>query len=78
MAAPASNPFGEPSTLPLQAPRFDIIRDSDYQPAIEEGIRQHLAEIDAIANNTAAPTFENTLVAMEPAGRLLDQLRASR
>ena len=76
MAAPATNPFTEPSTLPLQAPRFDIILDSDYQPAIEEGIRQHLAEIDAIANNTAPPTFENTIVAMERSGRLVD--RANR
>ena len=76
MAAPATSPFTEPSTLPLQAPRFDIIMDSDYQPAIEEGIRQHLAEIDAIANNTAPPTFENTIVAMERSGRLLD--RANR
>ncbi|HEX7799038.1 MAG TPA: M3 family peptidase, partial [Asticcacaulis sp.] len=62
-AAPdmADNPFAQPSALPLQAPPFDRIKDTDYQPAIEEGMRQQLAEIDAIANDPAPPTFENTL-----------------
>ncbi len=55
-AAPARvNPFLAPSTLPFQAPMFDKITDADYQPAIEEGIRQQLAEVDAIANDPAAP-----------------------
>jgi peptidyl-dipeptidase Dcp len=71
---PASNPFAQPSTLPYQAPPFDRIKDSDYQPAFEEGMRQQIAEIDAIANNPAAPTFENTIVAMEKSGRLLDRV----
>ncbi|HEV2561276.1 MAG TPA: hypothetical protein VGT78_03975 [Rhizomicrobium sp.] len=72
----AANPFAEPSALPLQAPPFDRIKDSDYQPALEEGMKQQIAEINAIANNKAAPTFENTIVAMEKSGRMLD--RASR
>ena len=66
-----SNPFYAESTLPFQAPPFDKIKDSDYQPAIEAGMAQQLQETDAIANNPAAPTFENTIVAMEKTGQLL-------
>jgi peptidyl-dipeptidase Dcp len=69
-----ANPFDAPSTLPLQAPMFDKIKDTDYQPAFEEGMKQNLAEIEAIANNRAAPTFENTIVAMEKSGRMLDRV----
>jgi peptidyl-dipeptidase Dcp len=68
------NPFYAPSTLPFQAPPFDKIQDGDYQPAIEAGMAQQLAEIRAIADSTDAPTFENTLVAMEKSGRLLDRV----
>ena len=68
-----SNPFYSPSTLPFHAPPFDRIKDSDYQPAIEAGMAEHLREIEAIANNPAAPTFENTLVAMEKSGQLLER-----
>ena len=65
------NPFAKPSSLPFQAPPFDRIKDSDYQGAIEEGMRQHLAEIARIANNTAPATFDNTFVAMEKSGAML-------
>src|SRR3954469_8540690 len=61
----ASNPLFVESTLPYHAPRFDLIRNEDYQPAIEEGMRQDLAEISAIAKQTKPPTFDNTIVAME-------------
>ena len=74
---PASNPFATPSTLPYQAPPFDRIKDTDYQPAIEAGMAQQLAEIRAIADNRAAPTFENTIVAMERSGQLLDRASAA-
>jgi peptidyl-dipeptidase Dcp len=74
-AAPArENPFFAASTLPYQAPRFDLIRDADYQPALEEGMRRQLAEIDAIANQADAPTFDNTIVAMERSGQLLTRV----
>jgi len=78
-AAPAAktarpNPFATESHLPFQAPRFDRITDADYQPAIEQGMAEHLAEIERIANNPAAPTFDNTIVAMERAGRMLDRV----
>jgi peptidyl-dipeptidase Dcp len=72
-----SNPFYAASTLPFGAPPFDKIKDGDYQPAIEAGMAEHLAEIDKIAANPAAPTFENTLVAMERSGRLLARASAA-
>ena len=69
-----SNPFYAPSTLPFQAPPFDKIKDSDYQPAIDAGMAQQIEEVEAIANNPAPPTFENTLVALERSGQLLDRV----
>lgn len=73
--AAATNPFFSASTLPYQAPRFDLIKDSDYAPAFERGMADHMREILAIANNKAAPTFENTIVALEKSGRLLDRVQ---
>jgi peptidyl-dipeptidase Dcp len=72
-----SNPFYAPSTLPFHAPPFDKIKDEDYQPAIEAGMAEQLLEIQTIADNPAAPTFENTLVAMEKTGRLLQRATAA-
>jgi len=72
-----SNPFYAPSTLPFHAPPFDKIKDEDYQPAIEAGMAEELSEIQAIADDAAPPTFENTLVAMEETGRLLQRARAA-
>ncbi|MDW5266267.1 MULTISPECIES: peptidyl-dipeptidase Dcp [Acidobacteriaceae] len=69
-----SNPFYAASTLPFQAPPFDKIKDSDYQPAIEAGMAQQLVEMKALADNPAPPTFENTLVAMEKTGQLFDRV----
>ena len=66
-----NNPFYAPSTLPFQAPPFDKIKDSDYQPAIDAGMAMQINEVDAIANSTAPPTFENTIVAFERTGQLL-------
>ena len=66
-----TNPFANASTLAFQTADFTKINDNDFKPAIEEGIKQQLAEIDKIANDPAAPTFDNTLVAMEKTGILL-------
>ena len=71
---PASNPFAKPSTLPFNYPAFDKIKNEDYAPAFEEGMRQQSLEIEAIANSKAAPTFENTVVAMERSGQLLNRV----
>jgi peptidyl-dipeptidase Dcp len=70
------NPFLAASTLPFQAPPFDKITDADYQPAIEEGMRQQIAEVDKIANDPSPPTFENTYVALEKTGTLLYRVMA--
>jgi peptidyl-dipeptidase Dcp len=67
------NPFYAPSTLPFHAPPFDRIKDSDYQPAIEAGMAEQEREMDAIANNPAPPSFQNTFVAMEKTGQLLNR-----
>jgi len=72
-----SNPFYARSTLPFHAPPFDKIKDEDYQPAIEAGMAEQISEIQAIADNPAAPTFENTLVAMERAGQLFQRAMAA-
>jgi peptidyl-dipeptidase Dcp len=71
-----ANPFYAPSTLPFHAPPFDKIKDSDYQPALEAGIAQNIAENQAIADNPAAPTFENTIVALEKCGQLVNRVQA--
>src|SRR5512132_3878667 len=71
-----SNPFVTASTLPFQAPPFDRIKDSDYQPALEAGMKAQIAEIEAVANQSAAPTFDNTIVPMERSGAVLT--RASK
>jgi len=67
----STNPLLTASTLPYQAPPFDKIKDDDFKPALEQGMKDQLAEIQKIADNTAAPTFENTILAMEKSGILL-------
>jgi peptidyl-dipeptidase Dcp len=66
-----SNPLLEPSTLPFGAPRFDRIRDGDYLPAIRYAIAEQRRLVEAIANDPAPPTFQNTFVPLERSGRLL-------
>ena len=68
------NPFFQPYSTPYEVPPFDKIKNEHFKPAILEGIKRHEAEINAIANNTAAPTFENTILAMETAGELLSNV----
>ena len=72
----AANPFAKPSTLQYGYPAFDKIRNEHFAPAFAEAMRQQAAEVEAIANNKAAPTFENTIVAMERSGQLLDRVSA--
>jgi peptidyl-dipeptidase Dcp len=72
-ALPASNPFAKPSTLPFETPDFARIKDSDYLPALLAGMAQQKREVTAIANQAATPTFDNTIVAMERSGLLLER-----
>ncbi|WEF30218.1 peptidyl-dipeptidase Dcp [Klebsiella aerogenes] len=66
-----TNPFLHVSLLPYQAPHFDLIEDSHYRPAFDEGVRRQREEIAAIVNNPAPADFDNTLVALEQSGQLL-------
>ncbi len=63
------NPLLEASDLPFGAPRFDRIREADFRPAIEEAMSRQLAEVEAIVSAPEAPTFENTIVALERCGQ---------
>jgi peptidyl-dipeptidase Dcp len=73
-ALEASNPFATASKLPFGYPAFDKINDADYGPAYAAGMREHAAQIRAIANQRQRPTFANTIVAMERSGQLLDRV----
>lgn len=70
-AASAGNPLLLKSTLPYELPPFDKIADAHFGPALEAGMAEQRQEIEAIAHNRAAATFENTIVAIERSGQLL-------
>ncbi len=70
------NPLFAESTLTLKYPHFDKIKDSHFGPAFDRGMAEQIKEMEAIANNTEAPTFENTIVAMEKTGQLLGRSAA--
>ena len=69
-----TNPLSAVSTLPFQAPRFDLVQETDYEPAIEEGMRRQIAEVATVIENQDAPTFENTIVALERSGSMLSRV----
>lgn len=69
----SDNPFAAESTLPYQTIDFSKIKNSDFPPAFIEGMRQQMEEMNKIADNPEAPTFENTIVAMEKTGQLLER-----
>jgi len=73
-AADRANPLLTESPLPFHYPQFDQIRETDFAPAYEQGMAEELQEVDAIARNPDAPTFDNTVVALERSGRLLDRV----
>lgn len=72
-AQSTDNPLLKESTLSFHFPPFDKITNGDFKPAIEAGMREQLKEIEPIAGNSEKPTFENTVVALEHTGRLLDR-----
>ena len=69
-----ANPLLAESTLTYNYPRFDLVKDEHYAPAFEVGMVEHRAEIEAIAQNAEAATFENTIVAMERSGQTLGRV----
>ncbi len=70
----AQNPLFHESPLPYHLPEFAKLKDDDFAPAFEAGMAQQRKEVDAIAHDPAAPTFENTIVALERTGRLLTRV----
>ena len=72
-SAPGPNPFFAKSGLPFELPPFGEIAAEHYAPAFDAGMAQHRAEVDAIIANPEPPTLENTVVALERAGQLLNR-----
>ena len=70
----ADNPLLTESSLPYHIPPFDKIKDEHFEPAIEAGMREELKEVESVANNSEKPTLDNTIVALERTGRLLDRV----
>ena len=67
----SQNPFMKKSTLQYEAPEFNKIKDEHFKPAFDFGLKQHVAELEAIANNPEKATFENTLIALEKSGDVM-------
>ena len=74
METTGTNPFYQESTLYFKYPPFDKIKNAHYAPAFGKGMEEQLAEIEAIADQSDAPTFENTIVAMEKSGQMLNRV----
>ena len=68
------NPFYTESSLYMKYPEFDKIKNKHYTPAFEKGMTDHMAEMETIANHNVNPTFNNTIMAMETSGALLDRV----
>ena len=75
-AKPAQSPFAAASTLPYNLPPFDKIQEADYRPAFEDGMAAQRKEVDAIAHSTEAPSFDNTIVALERSGQELGRVNS--
>lgn len=73
-ASNAANPLLAAYDTPFNVPPFDKIKDEHFRPAYDEALKQHNVEIDSIVNNSEAPSFENTIVALEEAGSLLNNI----
>lgn len=71
------NPFFKEWTTPYGVPPFDEIKEEHYLPAVEEGIRKHETEVNAIVEDKSEPTFDNTILALDKAGQLLDMVTST-
>ena len=72
--AEAPNPFLTEYTTPFQVPPFDQIKNEHYLPAFEAGMKEQLAEVEAIVNNEETPTFKNTILPFDKSGQILDRV----
>jgi peptidyl-dipeptidase Dcp len=70
----SDNPFFVESTLPYNAPDFNVINNIHFKPALLQGIADQNKTINTIANNSETPTFDNTILALEKSGVLLDRV----
>ncbi|EIL88117.1 peptidyl-dipeptidase Dcp [Rhodanobacter fulvus Jip2] len=73
VATESSNPFFAESPLPLHYPQFDKIKDSDFAPGFDRGMADQLKEVAAIVDSAEAPTFDNTIIALEKSGQILSR-----
>ncbi len=69
-----ANPFAHPSTLAFELPPFSLIREEHYLPAFQAGMQQQLDEVQAILNTPGDATFDNTIVALERSGKILERV----
>ncbi len=76
LAPQPENPFFKPYQTPFNVPPFGLIKNEHFLPAIQEGIKRHEAEIEAIITNPEAPTFENSIVALDGSGIFLSEVSA--
>ncbi|KTS82880.1 hypothetical protein NS183_15945, partial [Microbacterium testaceum] len=74
MTDAVTNPLLSPPALPYDLPPYGSIRAEHYLPAFREAFAAHRAEVEQITSQTDAPTFENTLMALERSGALLDRI----
>lgn len=74
MAAERTNPFLAPYETPYNIPPFEQIRYEDYMPAFNQGVKEYRSDIQTIIDNKAKPDFDNTILAMEKAGKLLNRV----
>ena len=74
LACNKTNPLLDQPNTPYGVPAFDQVKLEHYMPAFEKAIAEQKTEIDAIANNEAEPTFENTVVALDRSGLLLERV----
>lgn len=73
---PQDNPFARPSELPYAMPPFDLIGEEHYLPSFEAGMAEQRAEVEVIAGSPDQATFDNTVVALERSGRVLERVKA--
>lgn len=70
------NPLLSEFNTPYGVPNFNEIKNEDFEPAFKQAIKEHDKEIEAIINNTEKPSFENTIIALEYSGKLIDKIEA--
>jgi peptidyl-dipeptidase Dcp len=76
MSGATSNPLLQPWSAPFGLPPFEAVRAEHFEPALEIALAEHRAEVDRIAADERAPTFENTVAALDRSGRLLDRIES--